>query len=277
MDLIQDYDNLQLELELDWLTVWFNRPDNRNALSDELVGELRGVLDALVDDRSVRGVTLRGRGGVFCAGGDLKAFRSVFQGGEDNAAEVAGFNRAGGELFDQINALPQVVVMVVEGAAMAGGLGMLCCADVVIVTADARFALTETTLGIPPAQIAPFVAERLGLRTARRLMLTAARFGGDDAVDLGLADFVAREVSELDELEQAVRRQVRKCAPGANAVTKEILLATRRLDRAAMLDFAAAGFARCMLSDEGREGIAAFVEKRKPAWAASVAAGEDSA
>jgi isohexenylglutaconyl-CoA hydratase len=266
MDKLQ---NLLLERDGDWLTIWFNRPDNRNALSTELVEELRSTLDEIAGDRGIRGVTLRGKGGVFCAGGDLKGFKTNFQGGAADAADVAASNRAGGELFDQINSLPQVTVMLVEGAAMAGGLGMVCCGDAVAVTADARFALTETTLGIPPAQIAPFVAQRMGLPAARRLMLTASRFTGADAAALGLADHVAEDVSGLEEFEAEIRRGVRRCAPGANAVTKDILLATLHLDREAMMDYAASGFARCMLGEEGREGISAFVEKRKPAWAES--------
>jgi isohexenylglutaconyl-CoA hydratase len=170
-------------------------------------------------------------------------------------------------MFDLINEMPQVVVMLVEGAAIAGGLGMVCTGDVVVVTRDAKFAMTETTLGIPPAQIAPFVAARLGLPVARRLMLTAARFDGAEAGRLGLADYVVDDAAGLDRIAADIKAQVMRCAPGANAVTKEVVLATRHLDRSDMLDLAAKGFAGCMLSAEGREGIASFLEKRKPSWA----------
>lgn len=259
--------DLILELANGWLTVWFNRPEARNALSQELTDELRAVMRAVRDDRSVRGITLRGKGGVFCAGGDLKGFKANFQGGAQSVDDVAAASRAGGEMFDLINEMPQVVVVLVEGAAIAGGLGMVCTGDVVAVTRDAKFSMTETTLGIPPAQIAPFVAQRLGLSTARRLMLTASRFDGAEAGRLGLADHVVDDAAGLEQVEADVKRQVMRCAPGANAVTKEIVLATRHLDRDAMLDFAAKGFATCMLSEEGREGVASFLEKRKPAWA----------
>jgi isohexenylglutaconyl-CoA hydratase len=267
MALTGTYANLLLEQDIDWLTIWFNRPESRNALSGELIAELRNVLDALAGDRRIRGVTLRGKGGVFCAGGDLKGFKRILQGGGSDETEVARFSREAGELFGQVESLPQVVVMLAEGAAMAGGFGLLCCADIVAVTEDARFALTETTLGIPPAQIAPYVAGRLGLARARRLILTAASFVGSEAESLGLADFVATDSGELTAFDDRVRQQVRRCAPGANAVTKEILLATRHLKPAAMVDFAAAGFAKCLLGAEGREGIAAFLEKRQPSWA----------
>ena len=260
-------ENILLEQDAGWLTIWFNRPDNRNALSKELTTELKEVLNAVRDKKKIRGITLRGKGGVFCAGGDLKGFKNNYQGGSQTVEDIAAASRQGGQMFDLINELPQVVLILVEGAAIAGGLGMVCCADAVAVTKDARFAMTETAIGIPPAQIAPFVAQRLGLRIARRLMVTASRFDGEEAHRLGLADYVVDDAAGLDQIEADMKKQVRRCAPGANAVTKAIVLATRHLNREQQLDFAAKGFAECMLSDEGREGVASFIEKRKPIWA----------
>ena len=260
-------ENILLEQDAGWLTIWFNRPDNRNALSKELTTELKEVLNAVRDKKNIRGITLRGKGGVFCAGGDLKGFKNNYQGGSQTVEDIAAASRQGGQMFDLINELPQVVLILVEGAAIAGGLGMVCCADAVAVTKDARFAMTETAIGIPPAQIAPFVAQRLGLRIARRLMVTASRFDGEEAHRLGLADFVVDDAAGLDQIEADMKKQVRRCAPGATAVTKAIVLATRHLNREQQLDFAAKGFAECMLSDEGREGVASFIEKRKPIWA----------
>lgn len=265
----ESFETTQIKLERSegWLTIWLNRPESRNALSEEMLEELRSSLIAVRDDRSVRGITLRGKGSVFCAGGDLKGFKAMFQGVSQDHQEVIAANRRAGELFDLINGMPQVVVMLVHGAAIAGGLGMLCAGDVVVVTRDAKFALTETMLGIPPAQIAPFVVRRIGLSAARRIMLTAARFDGKAAKRLGLADEVVENEQGLDAAEAGIRQQVKLCAPGANAATKAILLSTDRLDREAMIAFAASTFTECMLSDEGREGIAAFIEKRKPGWA----------
>ena len=260
-------EHILLEHDAGWLTIWFNRPDNRNALSKELTTELKEVLNAVRDKKNIRGITLRGKGGVFCAGGDLKGFKNNYQGGSQTVEDIAAASRQGCQMFDLINELPQVVLILVEGAAIAGGLGMVCCADAVAVTKDARFAMTETAIGIPPAQIAPFVAQRLGLRIARRLMVTASRFDGKEAHRLGLADYVVDDAAGLDQIEADMKKQVRRCAPGANAVTKAIVLATRHLNREQQLDFAAKGFAECMLSDEGREGVASFIEKRKPIWA----------
>ncbi len=259
------YQTILTEEEGGWLTIRLNRPDARNALSEEMVSELTMALRAAAADDALRGVTLRGEGQVFCAGGDLKGFQSIFQAGNDENA-VARANESGGELFTLINELPKFVLILVQGAAMAGGFGMVCAADAVAVTKDAKFALTETTLGIPPAQIAPFVAGRLGLRTTRRLMLSAARFDGEEAQRLGLADYVADDVAGLEAIEAEVRKGVMRCAPGANAITKDILLKTRSLSGADMRAYAGRGFASAMLSDEGREGVASFIEKRKPRW-----------
>ncbi len=263
---LPDAKNLILDFDKGWLTIWLNTPENRNALSEETVGELTAALNAVRNDRTVRGVTLRGKGGVFCAGGDLKGFMKSLA-GDLTHDEAAAMNRKGGELFALINTMPQVVIALVEGAAIAGGLGMVCCADVVVVTKDAKFSLTETQLGIAPAQIAPYVVHRLGLTTARRLMLTGARFEGEEATRYGLADFVADDAAGLDAIEAGIKKSVTRCAPGANATTKELVLAATHLEPEPMRKLAADRFATCLLSDEGREGIKAFVEKRKPYWA----------
>lgn len=258
---------LILEHEASVLKVWFNRPEARNALSAEMVGELDQVLDAVRDDRSIRTIVLRGKGGFFCAGGDIKGFKSDLQGGAPDPEEVARGNRSFGDLMIKLNEQPQVVIILVEGAAIGGGLGLACVGDVTIVTKESRFRLSETSLGIPPAQIAPFVTERVGLTQARRLMLTGARFKGDEALQYGIAHMVADDSEDLEAKCQQVLKQIAFCAPGANAVTKSIVFETMRKPRAEALDFASRGFASCMLSAEGTEGVSAFVEKRKPSWA----------
>lgn len=262
--------DLILHLEDGWLTIWLNRPDVRNALSNPMIDELRSVLETISGDHSIRGISFRGKGGTFCAGGDLKGFKAMFHGESQDPEAVAATSRAIGELFLRIDTMPQVVVMMVEGAAMAGGLGMVCAGDVVIVTKDAKFALTEPTIGIPAAQIAPYVVQRIGSTPARRIMLTAARLDGTEAGSLGLADFVADDATDLERIEAEVRAGVLRCAPVANAITKDIVRATQRLDNKAMIAFAAEGFAQGMISDEAREGIGAFLEKRSPSWSVKI-------
>ena len=257
---------IKLVVENEWLTISFNQPEKRNALTAELTSEIIDTLNSIKDDNAIRGITMKGEGGIFCAGGDLKSFKSGFQGGDQGLKDVINASETTGQFFDLINSFPVPIIMLAEGAAMAGGLGLLCTGDIVIVTEDCKFSLTETTLGIPPAQIAPFVVDRIGLAKARRIMLTASRFTGKEAFEIGLADYLAKDTEGLIAIENEIRKGVLKCAPKANAVTKQIVLATRSLDREEMIKFAAKGFAEQMLSDEGLEGIASFVEKRQPKW-----------
>lgn len=263
--MLPDVDNILLEQDSDTLTIWFNRPEVRNALSSEVADDLAAVLEALPSQANIRFVVLRGKGGVFCAGGDLKMFKTVFQGGTERD-EIVRFNADFGRLLKAIHALPQLFIVLIEGAAMAGGLGLSCLADVTIATRDARFALTEVTLGIPPAQITPVVIKRIGASEARRLLLTAARFDGEEAGRLGFAHFVVDDANTLQTQCEKVIAQSRSGAPGAIAATKQIINATEQLDGDDLVQFAAEQFADCMLGEEAREGLSAFAEKRKPGW-----------
>ena len=259
--------DLILESQGSVLTIRFNRPEAKNSLTDEMVDEIHAVLDTAAQDKSLRTLILRGEGGVFCAGGDIKAFKSGLQDVPPSAEDVAKGNRSFGDLMIKLNEQPQTVIILVEGAAIGGGLGLCCVGDVTIVTRDAKFRLSETSLGIPPAQIAPFVTERVGLTQARRLMLTGARFKGEEAVQYGIGHLLAEDSADMEAKCAEVVKQISLCAPGANAVTKSIVFEAIRRPRPEALDFAAKGFASCMLSEEGREGVTAFIEKRKPKWA----------
>ena len=218
--------------------------------------------------RRVRASPWRGKGGVFCAGGDLKNFRGNFQGGASRA-EIAESNSNAGKFFTYLNTMPQVVVMSIEGAAIAGGLGMACTGDVVAVTADAKFAITETSLGIPPAQIAPFVVQRIGLTAARRLMLTGARFDGREAGTLGLADFVAETPPGMDR-ERGDSPQQSALAPRGQRVTKEIVLKSTVWPRT---NGASPANVAVHAGRASRRGHRAFLDKRKRSWAESPDAG----
>jgi isohexenylglutaconyl-CoA hydratase len=263
--MLPEIENLLLEQEGDTLTIWFNRPEVRNALSQAVADDLAAVLEALPGEDAIRFVILRGKGGVFCAGGDLKMFKTVFQGGAERD-DIVRFNADFGRLMKAVHALPQLFVVLIEGAAMAGGLGLSCIADVVISTADAKYSLTEVTLGIPPAQITPVVMKRIGASEARRLLLTAARFDGTEAARLGFAHFVVEDAQALEAKCREILAQSAKGAPGAIASTKQIINAVDQLDGDELVQFAAERFADCMLGDEAKEGLAAFAEKRQPEW-----------
>ena len=263
--MLPDVSHILLEREGDTLTIWFNRPEVRNALSTEVADDLAAVLEALPAQADIRFVVLRCKGGVFCAGGDLKMFKSVFQGGAERA-DIVRFNADFGRLMRAVQALPQLFIVLIEGAAMAGGLGLSCLADVVVTTRDARYALSEVTLGIPPAQITPVVMQRIGASQARRLLLTAAVFDGAEAGALGFAHFVVDDAAALEVRAQELLAQARRGSPGAIAATKAIINESSRLQGDELVQFAAERFADCMLGDEAREGLAAFAEKRSPSW-----------
>ena len=255
--------SVQLELEEGWLTVWFNQPERRNPLTDDVVDDLETICAAVENDRAIRGVTFRGRGGFFCAGGDLKSFNAIASGAREQAMRTS--TRVGDVLAD-LNALPQVTVALIEGAAMAGGLGLACCCDVSIGMNDAKFAFSETRIGITPAQIARYVLQKCGYATGRRLMLTAARFSGEEALAIGVLDTVVGSAQELEAEERAVRADVLGCAPGAVAACKALIIGMPQTPDDEKVSYAAENFSRCLQGDEGKEGVAAFVEKRKPLW-----------
>ncbi len=252
------------------LHVTFNRPELKNALGPEMVGELLKVVDRLEQDRAIAAVVLRGAGGTFSSGGNIKGFMDSFSTPKpagDVKDPIAVNNRRFGAFLSRFDALPQTVVVAVEGAAFGGGVGLACVGDVTLVTADARFAMTETSLGVPPAQIAPFVAARVGVPQARRLALTGHRFDGREAVRIGLAHILCETSADLDAALAKVIEQIGRCAPGASAATKRIILDTLTVPRETVLDRASDAFATCLRSDEGREGVSAFLEKRAPRWA----------
>jgi isohexenylglutaconyl-CoA hydratase len=251
------------------LDVILNRPETKNALGGEMVPELLRVVEFLENARDIATVVLRGAGGTFCAGGDIKGFMAQFNapkpapGAQD---PIALNNRRFGTFLARFDSLPQAIVVAIEGAAFGGGLGLAAIGDVVLSMADARFAMSETGLGIVPAQIAPFVAARVGVSEARRLALTGMRFDGREAGRLGLVHHVCDTKGSFEATLAKVLADINRCAPGANAATKRLLLASRTTPLDALLDQAADAFAAALRGDEGREGVSAFLEKRPAAW-----------
>ncbi len=270
MTTLPDTQWLELELSEGWLRIFLNAPESRNALSQELGDEIKAVLRSVRNDPSVRGITLRGRGRVFCAGGDLKAF-SALSGLSPNEAYNAAvaISLDGAELFSLVHTAPQVVVALIEGAAVAGGLGMACAADFAYATPEAIIAFSETQIGLPPAQIAPYVIAKTGIKEARGLLLLGDRLDGVTACRVGLIDEVADSADQLEELEIKLRARVKRCAPGAVGVTKNVIDDVIGLDIEQFQRRAADHFAHCLTGSEGREGVASFFAKRKPSWATS--------
>jgi len=261
-------EHLRLSLEGGVLTVLFDRPEVRNAMSLKTVSELDATFDAIADRRDVRVVVLRGAGGHFCAGGDIKDMAAA-RGkplGEDGKDALWEVNRRFGAIITKVDRAPQAVVALCEGAVLGGGFGVACVSDVTLTAANAKFGLPETGLGIPPAQIAPFLVRRLGLSQARRLAVTGGRFDGHQAVAIGLAHAVAEPGEALDALLASTLKQILRCAPGAVATTKRLMNDVGRVELETLLDGAAESFAVAARGPEGMEGMMAFMQKREPNW-----------
>jgi isohexenylglutaconyl-CoA hydratase len=264
--------HIKLDLRGAVLHLWLNRPEQRNALSAQMVRELTATFAAIAGDRSVRVVVLRGAAGTFCAGGDIKSMSAAGQAPPPGAAdELKDNNRRFGAMLEAVNAAPQVVIAAVEGYAMGGGFGLACVADFTIATADARFAMSEVMIGVVAAAISPFVVQRIGLTAARRLGVSGARLGGAEAAAVGIAHLAVADAAALDVAIRETCNQVLKSAPEAVAATKRLMLrAAGAIAMPELLDDAAERFAAAVRGPEGQEGTKAFVEKRKPSWVTQV-------
>lgn len=273
-------DTLLLEQKDHALHITINRPKVRNAMSLQMVQELMAVFKSIKDNRSIRAVVLRGADGHFCAGGDIKDManaRAAVNNTDEKSDPFFTLNREFGRMITEVNRAPQVVIAVIEGAVLGGGFGLACVSDVAIAAESAKFGLPETGLGIPPAQIAPFVVTRIGLTQARRLALLGARFNGTEAARLGIVHYVCSSEENINKQLEEVLSQVKRCAPEANAITKELILSVGNDDLELVLDSAAKSFSECVKSKEGQEGMMAFMQKRLPRWAENDESQNDTA
>lgn len=273
-ELPRETSHIRLDLRGAVLHLWLNRPELRNAVSPPMVREILATFAAIADDRSVRVVVLRGAGGTFCAGGDIKSMSVAGEPPPGATDELKENNRRFGAMMDTVNAAPQAVIAAVEGYAMGGGFGLACVADITIATADAKFGMTEVTIGVVPAAISPFVVKRIGLTAARRLAVSGARLDATEAAAIGIAHRTVADATALDALVSDSCNQILKCAPGAVAATKRLMLrAAGPTPMPELLDDAAESFAAAVRGPEGREGTRSFVEKRKPSWVMQVTEG----
>jgi methylglutaconyl-CoA hydratase len=230
------------------------RPERRNAFDAELIRELTDVFSAVGED--IRAAVLAGEGSSFCAGADIEWQRSSIDlTYEENVEDALRLHR----MLAAVDACPAPVVARVQGYALGGGSGLVACADVVIAARDAVFGFSEVRLGIIPAVISPLVFARIGAGAARAIFLTGQRFDAETALRIGLVDEVP------DELDAAVERivgEILKSGPQATRAAKRL---TR--DQAADATELAHIAAQLRTSEEGQEGLRAFLEKRNPSWA----------
>jgi isohexenylglutaconyl-CoA hydratase len=254
-------DTLALRVEGDCLHVTLDRPAVRNALNPTMIAELAAVFDHVRARPGLRIVVLRGAGGHLCAGGDLA---ELARAATTDLDAVAASNRRFGALLQEIDSVDAIVIAIAEGSVMGGGVGLLCVTDLALSTPDARFRLPEAAVGLLPAQVAPFLARRVGHAQARRLALTGATLDAPAAAALGLVHEVVSEPAA--RLEPACAA-IRALAPGALAATKALLRRADQVPVGELLDQGARAFAAALAGAEGREGTAAFTAGRRPRWA----------
>jgi len=241
--------------------VTLNRPEVKNAMNFAMVDALMDAFEMAEADDSVRVIVMRGANGIFCAGGDLKDFSA----GHKNADDIAIGNRRFGTLLERAQRFPKLLVTFVRGAAMGGGFGLVCVSDVAIAEDNCAFGMPEVTLGLIPAQIAPFVCARMGLTETRRMALTGDIMTGKKARKVGLVHYSEPTVEAMDHRLMDVIKQALRAAPGAVATTKRLLMDMGDTVTPETLGHASKLFARS-LQGEGAEGTRAFVEKRPASW-----------
>ncbi len=246
-----------------WITL--TRPDVHNAFDDVLINHLTRTLASLREDSRVRVLVLAARGRSFSAGADLNWMKAMAGKSQEENRKDA---QALAEMLHALAAFPKPTLAVVQGPAYGGGVGLVACCDIAIAAEEANFALTEVKLGLIPAVVSPYVVAAIGGRAARRYFLTGERFSAWEAHRLGLV----HEVTDGPDLEQRVRIVVDRLltgGPEAQSEAKQLVAAVlgRPLDGTLIAE-TAERIAAIRVSEEGREGIAAFLEKRKPRWVA---------
>ncbi len=244
-------------------TVTLNRPGVHNAFDDELMSRLNGELQRLEKDSTVGVVVLAARGKSFCAGADLNWMKRT---ADFTEAENLADAEAVAGLMNVLHGLSKPTIARVQGAAFGGGVGLVACCDIAIASDAALFSLSEVRLGLVPAMISPYVIAAIGQRQARRYMLSAERFDANEAMRIGLVHAVVA-AADLDQAVADMAGALLENGPRAMAEVKDLIgsVAGRPMDNGLARETAAT-IARVRVSEEGREGVAAFLGKRKPDW-----------
>ncbi|MBX3479235.1 MAG: enoyl-CoA hydratase/isomerase family protein [Caulobacter sp.] len=246
-------------------TVTINRPDKRNAFNAEVIAALHQTFETLKDADGVRLVFLTGAGDAFSAGADLEWMRAATEWSEsDNREDAMGLAVMLKALFD----LPQLTVALIDGPAFGGGAGLAAACDLAIATERSSFAFSEVKLGLTPATISPYVIRAIGARTARVLFATGHVFRATDALGFGLVQQVVSDAAAFEPIRAGMAKASKDTAPGAVAAAKRLVddMDGREITHGLMEDTARRIAAR-RVSEEGREGVMAFLERRKPGWA----------
>jgi len=243
--------------------VRLNNPDKHNAFDDEIIGELTEVFVAIADNSNVRVMVLGSEGKSFSAGADLEWMKRMASYSYDENLRDAS---ALALMLKTLNEIPQPTIARVQGAAFGGAVGLVSCCDMAVAASAASFSLSEVKIGLVPATISPYVIAAIGQRAARRYFVTAERFDAHRALQLGLVN----EVVDAEQLDQEIDRLINTLlANGPEAVTgaKQLVfdVAGKPIDQQ-LIDATCETIAAIRVSEQGQEGLQAFLERRKPQW-----------
>jgi methylglutaconyl-CoA hydratase len=260
-----NFSTLRVSRSVPILTVTLNRPAVRNAFDEAMIAELAAVFIDATADREIRVIVLEGEGKSFCAGADVHWMqRAAGFSREENLEDARKMAR----MLRMIDTCAKPVIGRIHGAAIGGGVGLTAVCDIAIAAKGTVFSLAEVKLGILPAVISPYVLRAIGARNARQYFLTGERFDADEAFRIGLIHAVA----EGADLDAAVERKIDALltsGPEAVAAAKRMIDAVSSMEIDAAFPVTAEAIAERRVSDEGKEGLSAFLEKRKPRWSGS--------
>lgn len=256
------YNTIEVSKQNGMVKISLNRPEVHNAMNESLMTELTNCFKELSNDNTVRTIILTGKGKSFCAGADLNWMKSMAKySKEENIKD----SRLLLDLYETIYNCPKPVIGRVNGHAFGGGLGLFAVCDIVIAVPDCKFAFSEVKLGIIPSVISNYIVRRVGLSNMRRLFITGERFNSDYAKEIGLIDFVVSE-NEIDEKIQKYVDMLRSSGPKAILEVKKLVDKCEKMDVDSYKEHTVEKISELRVSDEGQEGINAFLEKRKPKW-----------
>jgi len=260
---MSEFETIQLDIDHCGVArLTLNRPEKHNSLNAQMIAELRSALKQIGSDATIRVVVLSGAGKSFCAGGDLGWMKQQFE--SDRAGRIAQATELA-EMLKELDTLNKPVIARVNGQAYGGGVGMMAVCDIVVAADDARFALTETKLGLIPATIGPFIVARMGEGNVRCVALNACPFDTIEAVEMGLVT----ESVPSNKLDEAINNQIDlflECAPGAVADTKDWIMMIARNPGKDHLAASVERLADRWEENETEEGLNCFFDRTKPSW-----------
>ncbi len=257
------YQTLELEMHREVAVIWMNRPEVRNAFNETMISELSAAFKSLDADSSVKAVVLAGRGPSFCAGADLNWMKKMADyDAEENHQDALGL----ANMLYTVYSMNKPTIARVHGHAFAGGMGLVSACDMAVAAFEAEFCLSEVKIGLIPATIGPYVVAAMGARACHRYMLTGERFAAAEAYRTGLV----HEIAPLEKIDEKIDELLIHLVVGggaAHAQTKSLIdLIARSPLGQTLMDETAQRIAQVRASEEGKEGIRSFLEKRKPNW-----------